>query len=147
MTKKICKSKRPQAERAAEWVLRERYGCVATRRALRTKYSKVDMFGCDVVGVDEDGYRIWVQVTAGQLSAVSARRRKLEKYPWHPTDMVMVWQLSSRPGKGRRKEWYFKAWEYEYLPYSDSKTGREWRIWDELMFIRPEWFKAYKEAK
>ena len=146
MTKAIAKSKRAPAERAAEWVLRKVYGCVATRRALRTHYAKVDMFGCDVVGVDEDGWRTWVQVTAGQTSAVTARRRKLEAYPWHVTDGVYVWQLQSRQS-GRKKEWYFNVWEYEWCSYLGPKGQRHWIRHGLVTRIKPEWFKAYKEAK
>ena len=143
MPKKIAKSRRPQAERAAEWVLREVFGCVATRRALRTTYAKVDFFACDVIGVQPDGRRIWVQVTAGQLSAVTARRKKIEKYPWHDSDKVYVWQLVERPDPASpaRKEWFFRPWEYSIHPC----PPRHWWKIDKAIPVKREWFKAYKE--
>jgi len=131
----IAKSKRPQAERASEHVLVELFGCTHTRRALRTKFAKVDFFGCDTIGVQKDGARIWVQVTAGQVNAVLVRRKKLDAYPWHHTDRVFVWQLTSRASisNPRRKEWYFRVWE---------KRGREWSDQHDPILVKQEWFKA-----
>lgn len=140
----IAKSKRPQAERAAEWALREEFGCVATRRALRTKFAKVDFFACDVIGVRQDGSRVWVQVTAGQVGAVLVRRRKIEVYPWHPSDTVVVWQLVERAdvANPRKKEWFFRQWEYGLV----GSNRREWGEPHQPIPVRRHWFKAFKEA-
>ena len=137
MKKIIAKSKRPEAERAAEWVCMELLGCTHTRRALRTKFAKVDFFGCDVIGVRADGRRVWVQVTAGQVAAVLTRRKKLEAYPWHPTDQVFVWQLVERQdiANPSSKEWFFRVWEYQYGTWTDNRKPIK---------IDKKWFKAYK---
>ncbi len=139
----IAKSKRPEAERAAEWALHD-MGCVYTRRAVRARYAEVDFFGCDLIGVREDGVRIWVQVTAGQTPAVLVRRKKLEGYPWHPSDRVYVWQLVERQdiANPRKKEWYFRVWRYAHV----CGQQREWQEDIEPINVRREWFKAYKEA-
>ena len=134
----IAKSRRPQAERAAEWVAVEVFGCVATRRALRTKFAKVDFFGCDVMGFGASGSKYWIQVTAGQMGAVQVRRKKLEKYPWAYSDIVRVLQLVERAkvNNPRQKEWFFRDWWWE---------GAKWKELDPIP-IKPEWFKARRET-
>ena len=136
--KKIAKSKRPEAERAAEHVAVEVFGCVATRRALRTKFAKVDFFGCDVIGLARRGVKFWLQVTAGQMGAVQTRRKRLLQYEWGDDDYVMVMQLVERAkvDNPREKEWFFRVWELH-------RKG----VWDEIspIPIKREWFKARRD--
>ena len=138
----VAKSKRPQAERAAEWAMLINFGCDHTRRARRAKFAKVDFFGADIIGLRWDGGKLWVQVTTGQTAAVLTRRRKLEQYPWHPSDRVFVWQLVERQdvANPRRKAWTFRVWEYEL-----RDGTREWTDQREPIVVQREWFKAYKE--
>ena len=135
----IAKSRRPQAERAAEWVAVEVFGCVATRRALRTKFAKVDFFGCDVLGLAEHGVKFWIQVTAGQMGAVQVRRKKLTQYRWGDDDYILVMQLVERAqvDNPRRKEWFFRVW--------GLRRGGLWIEADPIP-IKPEWFKARRET-
>ena len=140
--KKIAKSKRPEAERAAEHVAVEVFGCAATRRALRTKFAKVDFFGCDVMGFGSMLNHYWIQVTAGQIQAVQTRRKKLEKYPWAENDEVYVMQLVERAkvDNPRQKEWFFRVWHLDrMLSLKD--------VWHEEppIPIKREWFKARKD--
>ena len=81
MPKMNAKNKRGDCERAAVHFAYEILGCVITRRAVQTKWQKVDFFAADVVGKRPDGTHVYIQATAGQYSAVTARRRKLEKIP------------------------------------------------------------------
>jgi hypothetical protein len=144
MSRLIAKSKRPEAERAAEHACIEAMGCLHTRRALRTKFAKVDFFGCDVIGVKPNGERVWVQVTAGQTAAVLTRRKKLQAYPWHTSDIVQVWQLVERDDitNPRRKEWFFRVWDYGF----DGPMDYCERVWEDgaPIPIKREWFKARK---
>jgi hypothetical protein len=139
VTTKVAKSKRPQAERAAEWALRASFGCVATRRALRTKFAKVDFFACDVIGLCSNGVKWWVQVTAGQTAAVLVRRKKIEEYAWHELDCIAVWQLVERAdvANPRRKAWFFRVWRY----YPHLASWCE----DSPIPVLSSWFKAYRE--
>lgn len=150
----IAKSKRPQAEQAVEWVLREKFGCVATRRALRTKYAKVDFFGCDVIGVRKHGTRLWIQVTAGQVGAVLTRRKKLQAYPWHEDDIVQVWQLVERAdvANPRKKQWFFRVWNYRVLTVEERYVRKDhaYRDWTDdtaPIPVKPEWFRAWKATE
>ena len=141
MATKVAKSKRPEAERATEHALVELFDCVATRRALRTKFAKVDFFAADVIGVRPTGERLWVQVTAGQIGAVRARRLKLEAYPWHPSDRVFVWQLTFRQSVRRpnAKDWFFRVWEYA-PSWEDGK--RDWTDKCDPITVPTRWFKV-----
>ena len=135
--------KRSEAERAAEWFAREILGCVDTRRAVRTKWQKVDFFGADVVGKRPDGSHVYIQVTTGQAPAVSVRKRKLEKYHWHKSDRVLLLQLKYKQ-EGRKKKWYFDMYELE--------GGRKKADWQKheasaVLEIPRQWFTAYKEGK
>lgn len=144
MKPKIAKSKRPEAERAAEWYLREVCECVATRRAFRTAYAKVDFFASDVIGKREDGSHVYCQATAGGDEALRQRRRKLEKYPWHDTDDVILLQLTETPNPVHRgrKLWWFRLHEY----VAGENGVREWRLCESAVAVPAEWFKAYREA-
>jgi len=149
MAKGIAKSRRPQAERAAEHWLREILGCVCTRRAVRTKWAAVDFFGADIVGKTETGAHCYVQVTAGKSQAVTARRRKLEAIPWHDWDTVILLQLieTKNPAHGRRKQWWFRVYEYETIDDPPSRPlARQWRLWESATAVPPRWFKAWKEG-
>ena len=147
---KVAKSKRPEAERAAEHFMQSEggFGCFATRRALRTKFAKVDFFAADIIGVCDRGFRYWVQVTAGQASAARIRRRKLEKYPWHPSDRVLLFQLTHTedPMHRARKKWWFRTFEL-VREGKDQVLRKKWITWTDPIPVPPEWFKAYKEKE
>lgn len=138
----VAKSKRPQAERAAEWAMRMNFDCQHTRRAVKTQWQKQDFFAADVIGLWANGEKLWVQVTAGQTAAVLTRRRKLERYPWHKSDCVVVWQLVERQdvANPRRKAWMFRVWEYEL----QSDGSRKWTDQRAPITVPHNWFKAYK---
>jgi hypothetical protein len=139
MPKKNAKSKRADAERAAEWYAREILGCVITRRALRMRFQKVDFFACDVVGKRSDGTHVYIQVTAGQAQAVTARRRKLEKIPWHETDHLELLQLiqTEDPANARRKIWYFRV---HYM-----NAAMQWSTKERAVTVPRDWFRAYRD--
>jgi len=88
MPKLNSKAKRGDCERAACHYIVHSHGCTVFRKAIRTQFQSVDFFASDVVGKKPDGSHVYVQATAGQASAVSARRKKLEKIPWHPSDTI-----------------------------------------------------------
>src|SRR2546426_4428638 len=101
------------AEVAAEiWLRRQGH---VTRRAIRTKWQKVDFFGADVISIAQDGTKHFVQVTtSGRAEHVRERRRKMELIPWHPTDRVLIFQLVERevPLDRRKVERFFRVHEY-----------------------------------
>jgi len=137
------KSRRGAAERAAQWYVHEVHFCVISRKAIRTKWQKVDFFACDVVGKAPSGKHVYVQVTTGQSSAVSVRRRKLEQIPWHPTDAVDLIQLihTLDPNDARKKRWWFKVHRYE----PTANGSRRWVTDDELVPVPSSWFKTRSE--
>ena len=141
MPKKNAASKRADAERAAEWYAHEILGCVVTRRAIRTKFHKVDFFASDVVGKMPDGSHVYIQATAGQNQAVTARRRKLEKYPWHESDSVEIVQLIQTidPANARRKLWFFRV---HFLQRFNKDL--KWFSKERAIPIPKEWFRAHK---
>lgn len=159
MPKLNAKSKRGDAERAAEHYCHDQMKCVITRRAVRTKWQKQDFFGCDVIGKRADGVHVYVQVTAGQHSAVTARRRKLEDIPWHKTDIVHLLQLvqTEDPANARRKLWFFRLHMYvpdscfceDRYPLQDFLLGKKrvWKTEENAIPVPREWFKAYKNAQ
>ena len=136
------KSLRAPAERAAEWVLREEYACVLTRRALRAQYAQVDFFAADVMGKDKYGHMIWAQVTTGGTEAVRQRKRKLEAVPWQLTDRVMLLQLVSEPDPAHklRKRYFFRVHRYCH-----TLSEKKWMEADR-MEINRDWFKAWRGA-
>lgn len=143
MPKLNAKTKRGDAERAAVHYCHEEMKCVITRRAIRTKFQSVDFFAADVVGKRADGSHVYVQVTAGGASAVTARRRKLEVIPWHATDKVQLLQLiqTEDPANGKRKLWFFRVHIYA----GDVLSGVRLRHWTTMVQAVPvprEWFKA-----
>lgn len=149
------KTKRADAERAAEWYAREVLGCVITRRAVRTQWQAVDFFGSDVVGKLEDGSHAYIQATAGQSASIAARRRKLEAIPWLDSDIVQVVQLrwTEDPANARRKLWFFRVHEYAFGladmgvpedPDCDRDAGRWWTVIDEAVPVPRYWFTVWK---
>ncbi len=141
-----AKSKRAEAERAAVWFAVEAMGCVHPRRAVKTQYQSVDFWGCDVMGKRPDGSKVFIQVTAGQDSAVTARRRKLEQNePWHQSDTVLLLQLvqTQDPANARRTNWFFRIHAYDRLRLCYST--REGRTEPKAFPVPKHWFKAWKE--
>ncbi len=134
--KKNPKSKRREAEVAAVHYCHEVLDCVKTVKAVKTQWQRQDMFACDVLGKRADGSLCAIQVTAGQDQAVTARKRKIEKIPWHKNDTVELLQLRYEM-KGRTKAWYFKVWSYDGI--LDL-----WCLYDNVE-IWKEWFKVRKE--
>jgi hypothetical protein len=147
MGKKTAASKRADAERAGEWYAHEIEGCVISVRAVRTMYQRQDLFASDIMGKRSDGTGVYIQVTAGQDSAVTQRRRKLEAIPWLRSDTVLLLQLrqTEDPANARRKLWFFRVHVYE-IP---NKFGDKWK-WRTLSMavdVPKEWFKAYKNRE
>ena len=134
------KTKRADAERAAEWYAHEVMECEITRRACRTKWQSVDMFCADVVGKRSDGSHVYIQATAGQSEAVRTRRRKLENIPWHFTDTVLLLQLvhTIDPGNARRKLWWFRVHRLDTY-------NIVWWI-DGYSPVPKTWFKSIKNS-
>lgn len=137
------KRDRVRAEIAAEHFARS-LGAVATVRAVRTQWQRQDLFGADVLGLTADGptgegMLIAIQATAGQDSAVTARRRKLEVFPWPARALVLVAQLRSYPDPASRQRlsYAFRVHEWD---------GRTWSVWGDAEPVPRSWFKATKEA-
>jgi len=128
-----------EAERAAEHLAVHKFGCILTRRSIRTMWQKVDFFGADVVGKKPDGSHVYIQVTSGQAPAVSQRKRKLEKVPWHETDTVVLAQYVSTRSEIdlRRYARTFHLWEL--------KNG-EWMKLEDVL-VPTEWTKPYNVAR
>jgi len=139
MPKKNAKSKRADAERAAEWYAHEIEGCVHTIRAVRTKWQYQDLFGCDVLGKKPDGTYLWIQVTAGGAEAVRRRKRKLEGYPWCGADTILLLQLvqTDDPSDSRKKLWWFRVYDY---------TSSQWVMRDAVQ-VPKSWFRAYPKKR
>ncbi len=135
----IASSKRPQAERAAENAMLNVMGCVVTRRAIRTRFNKTDFFGADVIGIRQDGSKVFCQATCGGVEAVRQRRRKLEAIPWHRSDTVCILQLVERQAvvNARSKQWHFRVHEYDL-------ESRAWSVRPDAIEIERGWFKAFR---
>lgn len=133
------KALRRQAEVAAVHFLIDQLGCVHSRRAIRTKWQKVDFFGADVVGVLETGAKIYAQVTTGAAAAVSVRRAKLAAFPWHPSETVLLLNLvaTASPAKGRRTQYWFRVEELKR-----DLGHRKWVDWPEPVEVPREWFSG-----
>lgn len=142
----VPKAYRRLAEVAAEHYCYEVLGCIRTVRAVATQWQRQDLFASDVLGRKPDGCLCAIQVTSGQDSAVSTRKRKLEKEIWHKTDTVLLLQLYWEPNpKKRGKLWFFKVWNYAVpLGYMHGNI----RVWTSSIFdhaVPQLWFKLYKE--
>ena len=126
-----------QAEVAAGHFMKARLGCCAIRRAVRTQWQKVDFFGADLVGVLSTGAKIYVQVTTGSHSAMSARRAKLGDFPWHPSETVLLLNLVATvsPAKGRKTEYWFRVEEL-------ARPQMVWNDWPEPIPVPRGWFKT-----
>lgn len=146
---KVAKSRRPDAERAAEHWMHHVCGCRPEhiRRAVRTQFQSVDFFASDVMGKTLDGTNHFAQVTAGQNEAVRVRRRKLEKIPWNTHERVYVLQLVEMPDPARlsRKNFFFRVHRYEHL--LPESTSREWSIDYQAYPVPKEWFKKLREVE
>lgn len=131
------------AEMAAERYLLDRMKCVATRRAVKAKYAKVDFFGADVVGRLESGANIYAQVTTGKGPCVSNRKGKLAAYPWYPSDTVLVLQLVTERGSRRNEpaRHSFRVWEYHAETYDGV---RSWKEWDQQIEVPNDWLQKPK---
>jgi len=158
-----AKSKRREAEVASEWYAKIVHGAVITVRAMKTQWQRQDLFASDCVGKRADGSHIYLQVTAGQATAVSARKRKLEAVPWHESDTVELLQLiqAPNPANARQTLYYFKTWEF-IMDYRREERvdvvartveevfvplGRKWRAKEESWPIDKSYFKLpSKEA-
>jgi hypothetical protein len=130
------------AERAAEHFAREVLGCVQTRRAVRTRFQKVDFFGCDLMGRREDGSSVWIQVTASREGSagknsgnVWSRKRKIETVPWREDDTVLMLEMV-REKNGR-------SWDYHFR----GQQLREHAMWfqKEPIPVPKRWFKAWRD--
>ena len=135
---KVAKSRRPEAERAAENYLFHVCGCDPAQivRAVRTKWQREDLWACDVIGRDIDGRCYYAQATAGQTEAVRTRRRKIERISWNLYDTVMVLQLveSPDPANHRRKQWWFRVHRYDH-------KMEIWSVDPDAAPVPTEWFK------
>jgi hypothetical protein len=152
--KKNSAVKRGDCERAAVHYSVEHHSCTTVRKAIRTQFQSVDFFAADVVGKKDDGSHVYIQATAGQASAVSTRRKKLEKVPWHFSDTVELVQLvqTQNPANARQTLWFFRVHEYRLVSTptptcEDFIVTREWRTLPDAIPVPKEWFKAYKEEK
>ena len=133
----MSKQDRRWAELAAEWMVADVFNCIHTRRALKTKFAKVDFWASDVMGMNKFGEKYFIQVTAGQDSAVSQRRKKLEKYSWHELDTVMVAAL--------RKEKVGRSYKYHFILHEYNATTKVWENNKSQITVPREWFKKYQE--
>ena len=136
-----AKHRHKDAERAAEWFAREHQGCVVTVRAVKTQWQRQDLFACDCLGKRADGSLVCIQVTAGDSSNASPRRRKLEAIPWGPQDTVLLLQLTSNPNPANRRkmQWYFRVQRYECAEWGKWY----WTIEPEAVAVPAAWFRAY----
>ena len=140
---RTSRERQKQAERAAEHYLRKRCGCVATVRAMTTRFARQDLFASDVLGKDSAGRLIAAQVTCGDRTAVRPRRRKMEAVPWSKSDMVLL--LEFREEKiGPRKWFWFRVHEYDRR---QDDGGPIWNILRERENVPQEWFRAYREIE
>jgi len=133
----MSKQDRRYAEVAAQWLAVKEFECTYIRKAIRTKFQSVDFFGSDVMGINEYGHKVFIQATAGQDAAVTQRRRKLEKYPWHESDTVLV-AILRKVKIGRSYHYHFRISEY------DDKT---WMYWSTNVEVPRHWFKKYQEQE
>ena len=137
----IAKTKRNEAERAAEWALIDQYYCTHTVRAIKSKFQRQDLFASDVIGKDKNGEMVFCQVTTGKKEAVRQRKKKMEAIQWQETDIILLFQMDFEQ-KEKSKEWFFKVFEYILIGYGLS-WKREWTD-RPTIHIEKEWFKAYK---
>lgn len=135
------KQRHKAAERAAEWFAREKMDCITTVRAVATQWQRQDLFAADCIGKRSDGSFVAIQVTAGDSSNASPRRRKLERVPWSITDTVLLLQLTSTPNPANRRK---ISWWFRVHSYREQGGQREWIVWDEAVPVPSQWLKAWK---
>ena len=139
--KKVAKSKRPEAERAAEHYLYEVFGCLPEQiiRAVRTMYQRQDLWASDVMGRAADGRCYFAQATAGGDEAVRVRRRKLEKICWNEYDNVMLLQLveTINPANARRKLFFFRV-------HVLNRLSKKWVVEEDAHPVPRAWFKKLR---
>lgn len=128
------KRDRQRAEIAAEHFARS-LGAVSTVRAVRTQWQRQDLFGADVLGLTKKGALIAIQATAGQDSAVTARRRKLEAFTWPRDSLVLVAQLRSWPDPANRRRLSYGFRVHEW-------GGTTWDVWGDVEMVPRSWFKG-----
>lgn len=139
-----------EAEVAAEnyWIQQR---CV-TRRALRTKWARVDFFGADVIAKSDTATN-WCQVTTAQRTeSVRRRRRKLEKIPWLQSDCVWLFELEMRPNPVRRSriDYFFRVHQYVVwtAPLDGTAPGtRHWEVRDEAIPVTREMLRVHKPVE
>ena len=137
-SRRIAKEKRHLAEVAAEkyW---QSLGCM-TRRAVRARYAKVDLFHADVVG-KHAVFTAWTQVTTAQSGGcIRKRRRNLETVPWLATDRVLVfeWRETEDPLQRGHLLYFFRVHEYAVV----GGGKRDWLVWKKAIPVPREWLKA-----
>jgi len=139
--KKVAKSKRPEAERAAEHYLYNIFRCLPEQiiRAVRTRFQRQDLWASDVMGRDLAGRCYFAQATAGGDEAVRTRRRKLEKICWNEFDNVMLLQLveTINPANARRKLFFFRVHCY-------NRLSKKWVVDETAHPVPKEWFKKLR---
>lgn len=113
-----------------------------TRRAIRTKWQKIDFFGADVIakvpGNEQvsAGTTYYAQVTMSKdIAGISKRKRKLEQQYWSPYDRPRVLRLIQKKGDNNRNEYFFRV-------YAFSPTQRTWHLQKEPWCIPKEMFKV-----
>ena len=146
------KGKKSGAERASEWYARDVHGCVVAQRAVRTKFQKVDFFACDCVGKTSDGSHVYLQVTAGNDTQVTKRRRKIEEIPWHTSDHVLILQLAYLvdPSHKGRKLWWFIEHVYSLVSFANNEPSgndRKWKTRKPPFSIPKHWFSVWNEKR
>ena len=129
-------SKRLQsaAENVAMWYAVKVEKCIhipemPVYKALRSRFHRQDFWGADVMGMRKNGSKVWIQVTTGGSSAVSARKKRL-MHLWGQDDTVLMMQISGRHGK-----YFMTVWR---------KEGREWKTLREKERIPNEWFRPLR---
>lgn len=137
MSHKTSRNRQRQIECAAEHFLRVNLACVNTVRAMKTRFQRQDLWGCDCIGrVRGCGKIVGIQVTCGDHRNVGHRRRKLEQVEWSENDRVLLGEFrTERKGRGSRH--WFRMHEY--------KSG-EWHVWNYGVDVPKEWFRAWKPA-
>lgn len=126
-----------RAERiAAAFVAHHGGRDVFTSRAAR--FGRVDLWACDAVGLLPRGL-LGIQVTTGDSSAVSARRRKLEFITWPEGARVGLMQVTR--AEGRRIRYLYRVdWYVPTEGLFDAVPDRQWAGWGEWTEApRPWW--------
>ena len=127
------------AEWAAEHLARE-MGCVVTVRAMRTKFTRQDLFAADVIGKRKDGSLVAIQATCGDSANVAHRRRKMEAVPWSLTDTVLIAEMRKKHELGNRAHplrRYFRLHQWRH-------GHGDWKVLSDVVEIPKVWQRAWK---